>query len=65
MLGTPRIARRASMHFTAGISVSKIKSNKSLQATGAARTGLDGVGDSLLPGFAVAPFPAPVPELER
>jgi hypothetical protein len=39
--------------------------NKSLQATGATRTDLDGVGDSLLPGFVVASFPAPVPELLR
>jgi hypothetical protein len=39
--------------------------NKSLQATGAARSDLDGVGDRLLPGFVVASFPAPVPELWR
>ena len=37
--------------------------NKSLQATGAAPSVLDGVGDWLLPGFVVALFPAPVPEL--
>ena len=39
--------------------------NKSLQATGAAPSVLDGVGDWLLPGFVVALFPAPVPELGR
>jgi len=39
--------------------------NKSLQATGAALSVLDGVGDSLLPGFVAASFPAPVPELWR
>jgi len=39
--------------------------NKSLQATGAAPSVLDGVGDSLLPGFVAASFPAPVPELGR
>jgi hypothetical protein len=39
--------------------------NKSLQATGAARSVLDGEGDSLLPGFVAASFPAPVPELGR
>jgi len=43
----------------------KQEHNKSLQATGAARTVLDGEGDSLLPGFAVALFHAPVPELWR
>jgi hypothetical protein len=37
--------------------------NKSLQATAAAPSVLDGVGDSLLPGLVVAAFPAPVPEL--
>jgi hypothetical protein len=36
---------------------------KSLQATGAAPSDLDGEGDSQLPGFVVVPFPAPVPEL--
>jgi len=36
--------------------------NKSLQATGAAPSVLDGLGDSLLPGFVTASFPAPVPE---
>lgn len=36
-----------------------------LQATGAARSDSDGVGDSLLPGFVAASFPAPVPELGR
>jgi hypothetical protein len=41
------------------------RSNKSPQATGAAPSVLDGVGDSQLPGFVVAPFPAPVPELGR
>ena len=40
-------------------------SNKSLQATGAAPSVLDGGGDWLLPGFVVAVFPAPVPELWR
>jgi hypothetical protein len=35
------------------------------QATGAARTGLDGVGILPLPGFVVAPLPAPVAELWR
>ena len=39
--------------------------NKSLQATGAAPSVLDGVGDSLLPGLVAALFPAPVPELGR
>ena len=34
---------------------------KSLHATGAAPSVLDGVGDSLLPGFVVVSFPAPVP----
>ena len=38
---------------------------KPLQATGAAPSVLDGVGDSLLPGFVAASFPAPVPELGR
>ena len=38
---------------------------RSLQATGAARTGLDGMGDSLLPGFVAALLPAPVSELCR
>ena len=38
--------------------------NKSLQATGAAPSVLDGVGDSLFPGFVAAAFPAPVPELD-
>jgi len=37
--------------------------NNSLQATGAALSVLDGVGDCLLPGFVAASFPAPVPEL--
>jgi len=36
-----------------------------LQATGAAPSVFDGEGDSLLPGFVVASFPAPVPELGR
>jgi len=36
-----------------------------LQATGAAPSALSDVGDSLLPGFVVASFPAPVPELGR
>jgi hypothetical protein len=40
-------------------------SNKSLQATGAAPSDLEGVGDSPLPGFVVASLPAPVPELLR
>jgi hypothetical protein len=39
--------------------------NKALQATGAALSVLDGVGDRLLPGFVAASFPAPVPELGR
>ena len=39
--------------------------NKSLQATGAEPSVLDDAGDSLLPGFVVASFPAPVPELWR
>jgi hypothetical protein len=39
--------------------------NKSLQATGATPSVLDGVGDSLLPGFVATSFPAPVPELGR
>jgi hypothetical protein len=39
--------------------------NKSLQATGAAPSVLDDEGDSPLPGFVVASFPAPVPELGR
>ena len=39
--------------------------NKALQATGAALSVFDSVGDSLLPGFVVASFPAPVPELWR
>jgi len=39
--------------------------NKSLQATGTARSVLDGVGDWLLLGFVAAFFPAPVPELGR
>ena len=39
--------------------------NKSLQATGAAVSVSDDEGDSLLPGFVVASFPAPVPELGR
>jgi hypothetical protein len=39
--------------------------NKPLQATGAAPSVLDGMGDWLLPGFVVAQFPAPVPELDR
>jgi hypothetical protein len=43
----------------------KIPPNKSLQATGAGRSDLDGEGDSLLLGFVVAPFPAPEPELWR
>ena len=42
-----------------------MKPNKSLQATGAARSVLDGVGDWLLPDFVVASLPAPVPELGR
>jgi len=39
--------------------------NKALQATGAARSDLDGEEDSLRLGFVVASFPAPVPELGR
>ena len=39
--------------------------NKPLQATGAAPSVLDGEGDWLLPGFVLASFPAPVPELKR
>jgi hypothetical protein len=39
--------------------------NNALQATGAGRSVLDGEGDSLLAGFVVASFPAPVPELVR
>lgn len=39
--------------------------NKTLQATGAARPDLNGVGDGLLPGFVAASFPAPAPELWR
>jgi hypothetical protein len=39
--------------------------NKSLQATGADLSAFDGMGDSLLPGFVGAAFPAPVPELGR
>jgi hypothetical protein len=39
--------------------------NKSLQATGAAPSVLDGTGDGLLPSFVAASFPAPVPELKR
>jgi hypothetical protein len=35
-------------------------SNKSLQVTSAAPSVLDGVGDSVLLGFVVASFPAPV-----
>jgi len=49
-----RQARRAAAGF-----------NQSLQATGAACSVLDGVGDSLLPGFVAASFSAPVPELGR
>ena len=41
------------------------KSSESLQATGAAPTVLDAERDLLLPGFVVASFPTPVPELER
>ena len=40
-----------------------MRANKSLQATAAALSVLDGVGDSLLPGFDVTRFPATVPEL--
>lgn len=39
--------------------------NKSLQATGAAPSVLNGEADSLFSGFVVASFPAPVPELWR
>jgi len=39
--------------------------NKTLQATGAGRSDLDGEEDSLLPGFGAASLPAPVPELGR
>src|SRR4051794_20477360 len=39
--------------------------NKSLQATAAAPSVFDGVGDSPLPGSVVAQFPAAVPELRR
>jgi hypothetical protein len=42
-----------------------MQANKSLQATGAALSVLDGVGDSLLPGFVLVSLPAPVPELKR
>ena len=37
--------------------------NSALQATGTARSVLDGVGGGLLHCFVVAPFPAPVPIL--
>ena len=47
------------------VSVRRERPNKPLQATGAARSVLDGVGDSLLPGFVAASLPAPVPELWR
>ena len=43
--------------------IMKSSPNKSLQATAAALSVLDGVGDSLLPGFVGAQFPAAVPEL--
>jgi hypothetical protein len=36
--------------------------NKTLQATGATSTILDGAGDLLLAGFVAASVPAPVPE---
>jgi len=36
--------------------------NKSLQATGATASALEGVGDSLLPGFVAASLHPPVPE---
>lgn len=39
--------------------------NKSLQATGAARSSWHDVEDLLLPGFVTASFSAPVPELWR
>jgi len=39
--------------------------NKAPQAKDAALSDLDSAGDSLLPGFVVASFPAPVPELGR
>jgi len=39
--------------------------NKSLQATPTAPSVFDGVGDSLLPSFVAALFPAGVPELGR
>jgi hypothetical protein len=41
------------------------QANQALQATGAARSDCDGEGDSLLPSFVAASFPAPVPELIR
>ena len=53
------------MEFMIGILPDDKRANKSLQATGAAPSVLDGVGDGLLPGFVVASFPAPVPELGR
>jgi hypothetical protein len=43
----------------------KLWPNKSLQATGAALSVLDGEGDGLLPDSVAASFPAPVPELGR
>jgi len=52
-----------------GVKVSKIMADfshsLSLQATGAALSVLDGMGDSLLPGFVAASLPAPVLELGR
>ena len=39
------------------------RANEALQATGAACSALEGAGDSQLPGFSAASFPAPVPEL--
>jgi hypothetical protein len=42
-----------------------MKSNKSLQATAAAPSVIDGAGDSLLPGFVEVQFPAAVAEIVR
>jgi hypothetical protein len=43
----------------------RMMANKSLQATGAAPSVLDGERDSLFPGFVAASLSAPVPELKR
>jgi len=43
--------------------MSRFSHSLALQATGAAASVLNGVGDSLLPDFVAAQFPAPVPEL--